>query len=130
MNMEDKLMGGFVFAFIFVICALPFVAIAGCSEHYSDGERSGVVTKFSHKGIFVKTWEGEMNLGGAVPGGKGGWLVSNIWEFTVQDGSLVSKLQEAQRSGKPITVKYNEWLIGPAFRTDSGYYITEIISQR
>jgi hypothetical protein len=35
-----------------------------CGLAYSDGTRSGVLTKVSRKGYVFKTYEGEMNIGG------------------------------------------------------------------
>lgn len=53
---------------------------------YSDGERTGVITKFSHKGMLIKTWEGELNMGGFDQGG-----VATIWAFSVDDPVIVEK---------------------------------------
>lgn len=38
------------------------ILITGCSEHYSKGERIGVITKFSQKGLIWKSWEGSLNI--------------------------------------------------------------------
>ena len=47
-----------------ILIGVPSVkAIGGANIHYSEGTRSGVVQKFSKKGMFWSTWEGEMNLG-------------------------------------------------------------------
>lgn len=44
--------------------------ISGCLE-YSDGQRVGIVTKFSQKGLIWKTWEGELR-----PSGREGLMTS------------------------------------------------------
>ncbi|MGK0252913.1 MAG: hypothetical protein ACI9OE_000366 [Mariniflexile sp.] len=31
--------------------------------HYSEGIRAGELVKFSHKGVLIKTWEGEISQG-------------------------------------------------------------------
>ena len=31
--------------------------------HYSEGVRAGELVKFSHKGVMIKTWEGEISQG-------------------------------------------------------------------
>ena len=100
--------------------------IFGCMESYSEGDRSGVVTKVSKKGIFVKTWECEMNLGGMVNGGEDSGMVANIWRFTVDDEDVLARIQEAQKARKPVTLEYRQWLVSPRFRTDSGYIIRSI----
>src|SRR5262245_59606988 len=64
---------------------------------YSEGERVGVIVKFSHKGVIWKSWEGEMHLGGARAGGDG--AVPNLWHFSLrrgEEGSLVQKVTAAQ----------------------------------
>lgn len=33
-----------------------------CSENYSNGERIGLVTQFSRRGMIWKTWEGHLNI--------------------------------------------------------------------
>lgn len=38
------------------------VLFASCTENYSNGERIGMISKFSEKGVFWKSWEGDMVL--------------------------------------------------------------------
>ena len=66
---------------------------------YSEGERSGVLYKLSHKGWVCKTWEGELNLtpGAAAP---------TIWAFTVRDEDVVKQINEAM--GKEVSLRYSE----------------------
>ena len=40
-----------------------FKLTTGFMPTYSEGERIGYVTKLTAKGIFWKTWEGEMQMG-------------------------------------------------------------------
>jgi hypothetical protein len=35
---------------------------SSCSENYSNGERIGLVTQFSKRGMVWKTWEGHLNI--------------------------------------------------------------------
>jgi|ERR1035437_299191 hypothetical protein len=43
---------------VFLIC----MTTAACSENYSNGERIGMVTQFSKKGVIWKTREGQLNI--------------------------------------------------------------------
>jgi hypothetical protein len=54
---------------------------------YSDGDRSGSLYKFSHKGWLCKTWEGELNItpGAAAP---------TIWSFSVRDDAVAKQINE------------------------------------
>ena len=56
---------------------------------YSDGYRSGELIKFSHKGVIVKTWEGEVSQG--ISG-------TQIFSFTVMDNQpeVIKRLKEYQ----------------------------------
>jgi len=80
-----------------------FSFAGGCGNHYSDGDRSGVVVKLSRKGFIWKSWEGEMRLGGDQN------VTSGAWVFSVRDESLVAPLQESVKTGKRVTVHYSQW---------------------
>ena len=123
--MKDWMVVGIIMAVLLLVIMLPILMICGFSSEYSDGERTGSVTKLSRKGLFCKTWEGEMNLGGAVNSNHKG-LVANVWQFTVDDDAVLLKIQEGQRAGKLITVEYHQWLIAPVFRTESGYIVKAV----
>lgn len=121
-----------------IAVAAIVLLLVGCMPDYSEGERAGLVTKFSHKGMFCKTWEGEMNLGGmreetqtnASSDGKSFTtstaMVPNVWKFTVTNESLVRKVQAALADGKRVTFAYTQWLIGPPCSTDSGSIVTAV----
>lgn len=67
---------------------------------YSDGERAGVLQKFSRKGWICKTYEGELALyvvGGVAP---------QIWYFSTRDPKLAEQLRQAV--GKQIRIHYSE----------------------
>jgi hypothetical protein len=67
---------------------------------YSEGERAGVLQKFSRKGWICKTYEGELALyvvGGVAP---------QIWYFSTRDEELAKKLNSAV--GEQIRLHYTE----------------------
>lgn len=96
----------------------------GCDKGYSDGDRTGVITKFSNKGIMWKSWEGQLNLGGMVKNSDD-QMVPNVWEFTVTDEAIVPQVQAAQAAGHPVTLHYTQWLLNPVW-IDSQYEITSV----
>ena len=101
--------------------------LAGCFD-YSEGERVGVINKFSRKGLICKTWEGEMNLGGfrnKSDSNGGTSVVANIFQFTVEDETLIPKIKEAMASGETVTLGYRQELFNFC-NTDSGYFITSV----
>ena len=67
---------------------------------YSEGERAGVLQKFSHRGWICKTYEGELALyvvGGVAP---------QIWNFSARDAAVVTQLREAV--GRQVRIHYEE----------------------
>jgi hypothetical protein len=67
---------------------------------YSEGERAGVLQKFSKRGWICKTWEGEIAMyvvGGVAP---------QIWEFSVRDDAVAAQLHEAV--GQQVRLHYAE----------------------
>jgi hypothetical protein len=70
------------------------------SWSYSEGERAGVLQKFSKKGWVCKTYEGELALyvvGGVAP---------QIWYFSTRDEELAKHLYASV--GNQIRLHYSE----------------------
>jgi hypothetical protein len=67
---------------------------------YSEGERAGVLQKFSRKGWICKTYEGELAqyvVGGVAP---------QIWLFSTRDPELAKQL--SSNVGRQIRIHYSE----------------------
>jgi hypothetical protein len=67
---------------------------------YSEGERAGVLQKFSRKGWICKTYEGEIAqyiVGGVAP---------QIWHFSVRDEAVAAQLFKAV--GQTVQLHYTE----------------------
>jgi hypothetical protein len=67
---------------------------------YSEGERAGYIQKFSKKGWFCKTWEGELALA-TVPG-----VAPTLWNFTVRNDATARQINLAL--GRRVVVYYRE----------------------
>jgi hypothetical protein len=67
---------------------------------YSEGERAGVLQKFSRKGWVCKTYEGE--LAQYVVGG----MAPQIWHFSTREEQLARRLSKAV--GQQVRVHYTE----------------------
>ncbi len=113
-----------------VLLLVTVLAVFGCAcgRGYSDGDRTGLVTKLSHKGMVLKSWEGELVMGGvrSSPDSDGNTSVgANVWTFSVHDDNLVKPLQDAQQNGTPVVIHYTQWLnSGPGY--DSDYEVTGV----
>ena len=67
---------------------------------YSEGERAGVLQKFSKRGWICKTYEGELAMyvvGGVAP---------QIWDFSVRDEVTAAALTKAV--GRQVRLHYTE----------------------
>ena len=67
---------------------------------YSEGERAGLLQKFSKRGWICKTYEGELALyvvGGVAP---------QIWHFSVRDPAVAEQLHKAV--GQQLRMHYTE----------------------
>jgi len=86
---------------------------------YSDGDRVGYVQKFSHKGWFCRTWEGELAMT-PVPGS-----APEIFSFTVRDDAVVKRIQVAE--GKKVALHYKEKRGVPSSCFgDTHYFIADV----
>lgn len=67
---------------------------------YSEGERAGVLQKFSKRGWICRTHEGELAMyvvGGVAP---------QIWNFSARDEAVIEQLFDAV--GKQVRLRYSE----------------------
>lgn len=90
-----------------------------CSYTFSEGTRTGTLTKISKKGMILKTYEGQLNVGGVSTGDDG--LVGNIWEFSVKDDRIYKQLQELE--GKHVTLHYDQVIKAMPWQGDTEYFI-------
>ncbi len=67
---------------------------------YSEGERAGVLQKFSKRGWICKTYEGELAM--YVVGG----IAPQIWNFSVRDEAAAAELTKAV--GRQVRLHYTE----------------------
>lgn len=73
---------------------------AALSWAYSEGDRAGVLLKFSRKGWVCKTWEGELAqyvVAGVAP---------QIWIFSVRDAQVADQI--SKRVGENVQLHYSE----------------------
>ena len=105
-----KLLGILLLAFVGYICFLYFAS-------YSQGVRAGRLVKFSHKGVIIKTWEGEISQGVSD---------SQVFIFSVEDKekSVIADLTKLQ--GKFVTLHYFERFGKLFWLGDTKYFITKV----
>jgi hypothetical protein len=91
---------------------------------YSEGTRTGYLSKFSNKGFVFKTYEAELFVGGATADNN--TLVNNIWSFSVRDteNGITDSLQNYE--GNVVKVYYYEVLRSMPWQGDTRYFVYKV----
>ena len=95
-SFKSWLLGSFVGAIVLIVIYTLFMLWWS----YSEGERAGVLQKFSKRGWICKTYEGELAMyvvGGVAP---------QIWNFSVRDATVAEQLHRAV--GQQVRLHYSE----------------------
>ena len=118
-----------------LIKILSFISLfylISCSEHYSEGNRVGYISKFSQKGVIWKTWEGSMSLSQTGYNGN-----NNDFEFSIdgdnQNQSVIDSIKYAVDNGLKIEVKYHQvWGAINCFyhRGETSYFVDNVTIKR
>ena len=87
---------------------------------YSDGYRSGLLQKMSHKGNIFKTYEGELVQRSVVSTGGVG-IASEKFFFSVEEDSVAKRLQSFE--GKNVKLHYKQMNGTLPWRGDSEYIV-------
>ncbi|HUX97891.1 MAG TPA: hypothetical protein VMV47_19320 [Bacteroidales bacterium] len=94
---------------------------------YSDGYRTGLLHKFSHKGNLFKTYEGEMILS-SVTSNPSVALASEKFFFSVTSQDLAAQLDTIQ--GRMVIVHYLQKNGALLWRGDSEYLVDSVKRMR
>lgn len=94
---------------------------------FSEGYRAGLLQKFSHKGIFFKTYEGEMILS-SVSSNRDVALASEKFLFTLTNKALVRQFDTLQ--GDMVIVHYRQTKGTAFWRGDSEYLVDSVKIKR
>ena len=92
---------------------------------YSEGNRSGLLQKFSHKGDIFKTYEGELVLNSLSIGGNVTPYSSEKFYFSVTDKDLGEKMKMYE--GKRVVIHYNQKHGVLPWRGDSPYIVDSVV---
>ena len=106
---------------LYIVLSLTLITVGYFSfiyyVPYSEGVRSGELIKISHKGLIIKTWEGELSQG--ISG-------AQIFAFSVMEDEVVVIENLKKWQGKKVTLEYEE-----RFKTffgwgDTRYFVTKV----
>ena len=123
-RMKRKLIIGLIAVLVVgLLCGKILIPTFG---EYSEGERSGILQKLSSKGMFVKTYEGELALEGMKMSTDKS--ASSVFEFSVRDKDVAKQLE--QLVGKKVTLHYIQAFHANAFDGDTDYFIDKVVPDK
>ena len=94
-----------------------------CGLTYSEGTRSGILTKVSHKGVIFKTYEGELIVGG-INDGDGAILPAKTFVFSISDKAVYDLLEADQ--GSKVVVHYKEVYKSFPWQGETPYFVHQV----
>jgi hypothetical protein len=114
---------------LIMILATVALCAVSCVENYSQGERIGVVTKFSRSGVIWDSWDGHLNVTQTGMNTSG-----EPFEFSVDndknDPKIIATLDSAASQGWKVKIKYHEvWGLKNVWdnRGQTDYFVDEVI---
>lgn len=107
---------------LLAVLVLSFLVYWYYFNVYSDGERTGLLTKLSHKGNVFKTYEGEVLIGNFQQAPN--VMVPEKFYFSVKSEKLADTLMKLQ--GKIISLKYHQYRKTLPWRGESVYIVTDL----
>lgn len=118
-----KLMYFFIIAIVVAIIAGTYYMLGT----YSDGDRIGVIIKFSRKGYMFKTYEGQLNqefFPGGVSSNQN--VTPNIWDFSVNDQKIANDIENAMTHGARVKLHYDEKYYRLPWRGETKYIVNKV----
>ena len=113
---------------LWIIGIVGFVIFGfiNATEDYSEGERIGFLTKFSHKGRYFKSWEGELNLT------QTGMNTSSLFDFSIDNDAenpeVIKRIDSAVNNGWKVKLSYHQTYFKNWFsnRGETNYFVKSI----
>ena len=96
--------------------------------NFSEGSRAGTIIKFSKKGMLLKTYEGELNLGMVIIENAAANYGSNMFYFSVPGGNkdVVETLDRVMLTGNRIKLYYYQKYVTFPWVGESKYHIYKV----
>jgi hypothetical protein len=117
----------YAFITIFFLAVAFLVYYFICGMAYSEGTRSGVLTKISKKGFVFKTYEGELNIGG-ISEGDGTIMPRTVFKFSVTDPRVYYDLEKLQ--GHKVVVHYKQVIKNFFWQGETDYFVNQVEKAR
>lgn len=110
---------------LLLILSLAFL-LTSCTENYSQGERIGMITKFTKSGLVYDSWEGHLNAT------QTGMNSADPLDFSVdndhEDPKVIALLDSAATYGWKVKIRYHETFGKNWFsnRGETSHFVTEV----
>ena len=105
------------------------VALVGCKERYSEGEKVGNLIEFTEKGVFWDSWEGRLNMTQTGMNTSGEPFSFSFDNDRNDQDSLIKLLYQAQAEGWKVKIKYHEvWGMTNVWlnRGETDYFVDDV----
>ncbi len=117
-----------LYIFIFLLLGTAVWVYWSFIKVYSEGNRVGILSKFSKRGNIFKTYEGEIIRPGVRSQASG--MSSQTFYFSVTDTAVANQLNRL--SGHQVEVHYTQYLQalpwrGEKYESEQGQYIVDSI---
>lgn len=116
-----------LFCVFILFCGVFGGCVTASKYQYGVGYKDGIVEKLTTDGIFYRSGEGRIRLGGMEfhGGDGGGTMAARVFEFSVQSDQVMKDL-EAIPPGKRVRLHYRVMLVPwiPAGMTE--YFATSV----
>jgi hypothetical protein len=108
---------------LIVLVILSFLIYWNYYNTYSEGNRSGILQKFSRKGNIFKTYEGELIMS-SIASTSNVTLASEKFFFSVVSDSLAQTMFNLE--GRHVTVHYEQKRKSLPWRGETPYVISSV----
>ena len=115
----------FKWGVLIFILVVPATVYWSYYNTYSEGNRSGILQKFSKKGNVFKTYEGELIMSG-ISSTSNVTIASEKFFFSVKDDSVAKVLFNLE--GKKVTVHYVQKRGHLPWDGETDYFVDSIVS--
>jgi hypothetical protein len=126
---------------ILLALLIVIILIAGCTggcemlnrTTYIEGTRVGYIVRFTQRGLFFKSYQGEVNMGGVMNSAMGG-ATPNTWNFSLDNqrrhnedlDTLVAAINVFLGQGKPVKITYCAPFFSWPWRSSNRYLVQKV----
>ena len=115
-----------IWAGVIILLVLAFMFYWNYANTFSEGNRAGILQKFSKKGSIFKTYEGELIMSSIASTGNT-TIASEKFLFSVKDENVAKELFGLE--GKNVTLTYEQKRNHMPWSGDTNYFVTGIVSK-